>query len=46
MGSIVLETEYLPWKTALFDNPKAGTTAPSGRSPSCWDEKYDICFKH
>lgn len=26
----------IPSKTALLDNPKAGTVAPSGRSDDCW----------
>lgn len=26
----------VPSKTALLDNPKAGTVAPSGRSDDCW----------
>lgn len=46
IGSIILEAKGLPWKTALFDNPKAGTVAPSGSSLSCWNRKYDVCFKH
>lgn len=34
----------IPSKTALLDNPKAGTVAPSGRSDDCWIKEKERLY--